>query len=116
MNNKAMNKKNENLLKLKLLAYSGVVCMSIALLIQLIWIGAFNAAETHVERVGIFNNFFPEFLQGGYTLTYLSVVFCVIAIILSNMTMKISAIWKTICLITLTISVLLLLLNLYQLM
>lgn len=111
-----MNVKSENLVRQKAFAYGGAICMFIALVIQTIWINAFNAAGTHEERLAIFNNFFPNFLQSGYTLTFVSIGLCVIAVVLSNIAIKLPSVWKIVSLITLIISASLLLLNLYQLM
>lgn len=111
-----MNEKSENLVRLKAFAYGGAICMFIALIIQVIWINVFNAAVTHEERLAIFNNFFPKFLHGGYTLTFVSIGLCIVAVVLSNIAIKLPAVWKIISLITLIISVFLLLLNLYQLL
>jgi hypothetical protein len=116
ISNKTMNVKSKNLLRLKAFTYVGAVCMFIALIIQVIWINAFNAVEIHEERLAIFNSSFPEFLHNGYTLSYISLGLCIVAVVLSNFTVKLSALWKIISLITLSISVVLLLLNLYQLM
>ncbi|WP_439880069.1 hypothetical protein ACSX1A_12970 [Pontibacter sp. MBLB2868] len=114
ISNKTMNVKSENLVRLK--AYGGAMCMFIALIIQVIWINAFNAGGTHEERLAIFNNFFPKFLHGGYTLTFVSIGLCIVAVVLSNIAIKLPTVWKIISLITLIISVFLLLLNLYQLL
>ena len=111
-----MNVKSEHLVRLKAFAYGGAVCMITALIIQVIWINAFNAAGAHEERLAIFNDFFPEFLHGSYTLTFVSIGLCVVAVVLSNIAIKLPAVWKIISIITLIISVSLLLLNLYQLM
>jgi len=102
---------------LKLLTFLGVLFISIPILIQGLWIYVFNLADNQSDRVLTLHSYFPEFLQGRYVTTYLSLAFCLLAIILSGISLKLSGkLWKSFNIIILIISSLLLLLNLFQLM
>ena len=102
---------------LKLLTFLGVLFISIPILMQGLWIYVFNLADNQSDRVAILNSYFPEFLHGRYVTTYLGLAFCFSAIILSSISLKLSGkLWKTLNIIILIISSLLLLLNLFQLM
>jgi len=101
---------------LKLLSFAGLICISIPVLILGLWIHAFNSGTNQLERVAIFNGYFPGFLSGRNTI-YLSLAFCILAIILSSICLKLSRkLWKTLNITILIIGFLLLLLNLFQLM
>jgi 1-acyl-sn-glycerol-3-phosphate acyltransferase len=72
---------------------------------------------TQAESVEIFNGYFPDFLQGRWDTTYISLAFCVLAIILSIFGLKISVrSWQNINISILVIGSLLLLLNLFSMM
>lgn len=102
---------------LKLMTFAGVLFMSIPILIQGLWIYVFNLADNQSDRILIFQSYFPEFLQGRYVATYLSLAFCLLAIILSSNSLKLSGkLWKSVNMMILIISSILLLLNLFQLM
>ena len=102
---------------LKLLTFLGVLCISIPILLQGLWIYVFNLADNQSDRVAILHSYFPEFLNGRYITTYLALAFCLLAIILSSISLKLSGIlWKSLNIIILIIGCLLLLLNLFQLM
>lgn len=102
---------------LKLLTFLGVLFISIPILMQGLWIYIFNLADNQSDRVAILHSYFPEFLHGRYVTTYLALSFCLLAIILSSISLKLSGIlWKVVNVIILIISCLLLLLNLFQLM
>ncbi len=101
---------------LKLLTFFGLVCVSIPISIQGLWIYAANSGSNQVESVTTFNSFFPDFLHGEYAINYLSIAFCILAIIISTINLKSSGlIWKA-NMIILVLSSLLLLLNLFQMM
>ena len=101
---------------LKLFTFVGLVCISIPISIQGLWIYAANSGTNQVERVATYHSYFPDFLQGRYALNYLSIAFCILAIILSTINLKsLGKIWK-VNMIILVFSILLLLLNLFQMM
>jgi len=101
---------------LKLLTFLGLVCLSIPISILGLWIYVTNSVINQDEMVTTFNSFIPDFLQGRYTINYLSIAFCILAIIISTINLKSSGkIWKA-NMIILVFSSLLLLLNLFQMM
>ena len=102
---------------LKILTFLGLLCFSIPLSLQGLWIYAFNQADNRSDSVAIVHSYLPEFLHGRYITTYLALAFCLLAIILSSISLKLSGIlWKTLNIIILIISSLLLLLHLFQMM
>jgi hypothetical protein len=102
---------------LKILTFVGLFFLLIPISLMGLWIYAFNLGTTQIERDEIYSRFFPGFLLSGYTLAYLSLVFCIIAIILSSMSLSLKGkLWKASNIIILVFSSLLLLLNLFQLM
>ncbi|MCK5782101.1 MAG: hypothetical protein KAH10_05895 [Flavobacteriales bacterium] len=103
--------------KLKLMTLLGVLFISIPILMQCLWIYAFNLADNQFDRVAILYSYLPEFLHGQYVASYLALTFCLLAIILSRISMKLPGVlWKSLNVITLIISSILLLLSLFQLM
>lgn len=91
--------------------------MLIPLSIYVLWILIFDLGSTQTERVAIFKDYFPEFLNGRWNKTIISISFCIIAIILSsnnlNLTQKF---WRLLNATILIISSLLLLLNFFSIM
>jgi hypothetical protein len=101
---------------MKILTFIGLFCLSVPLSIMGLWIYAFNSGDSQATSVAIFNSFFPDFLNGENAISYLSIVFCILAIILSSINLKLKGkIWK-VNMIILVISSLLLFLNLFQMM
>lgn len=101
---------------LKLLTLVGLLCFSIPLSIQGLWIYAINTGITQSDSVANFNSNFPDFSHGF--LNYLSLSFCILAIILSSICLNslISKPYETLHKIIISIGGLLLLLNLFQMM
>jgi len=101
---------------MKILTFMGIVSLSVSLTILGLWIHAFNIGDNQAERVAVFNNYFPDFLQGRSAVSYLSLAFSALAIVISSICLNSSGkIWKVNMLI-LVFSCLLLLLNLFQMM
>ena len=101
---------------LKLFTFLGLVCVSIPISIQGLWIYSANSYINQADRVATFNSFFPIFLHGRYTLNYLSIVFCIFAITISTINLKsLRTKWK-VNMIILVLGGLFLLLNLFQMM
>jgi len=101
---------------MKILTFMGLLCLFIPLSIMGLWIHAFNLGDSQANSVAIFNSYFPEFLHGRYATSYLCIVFCLLAIIISSINLKSSGkIWK-VNMIILVFSSLLLFLNLFQMM
>ena len=103
--------------QLKLFTFFGLLCMSLPLSIFGLWIYSSNAGTSQADSVAIFNSYFPDFLQGRFDTAYLSLAFCLLAIILCIVSLKLSGkFWKNINILVLIISSLLLFLNLFQMM
>ncbi len=104
-------------LQLKLLTFLGLLCVSIPLLLQGLWIYVRSLADNQADAVALFQSYQPECLQGQYAYLYLSVAFSLLAIIFSSMSLKISEkLWKFLNTITLILGSLMLILSLFQLM
>jgi hypothetical protein len=102
---------------IKIINFSGLFCFSIPVIIFGLWIHAFNLGTVQSERVEIYLSYFPEWLHGRYDLAYLSIAFCALTFILSCIGFTISGItWKVINIIFLVSSILLLLLNFFQML
>ena len=102
---------------LKTLSVAGLICIFVPILIFGLWIHAANLGTTQNERVTIFKSYFPDFLGGRWDITFLSIAFCISAVILSSISLKFSGkLWKVLNVIILVISVLLLSLNLFSMM
>lgn len=109
--------KTSNPRLLKILTFLGLICLSIPLSIQVLWIYVFNLGNNQAERVEIFHSYFPDFLLGRFDITYLSIACCISTIIFSSISLKLSGgFWKSLNIIILIFSVLLLLLNLFSMM
>jgi hypothetical protein len=116
-------------MNLKILSLVGMLCLTVSLSILGLWIyacksvdrqsinGSYDYLIYNTNRVAKFNSYFPEFLQGGYNTVYLSIAFCILAIIFSSIGLKLPwKLWKGLNIIILICSILLLLLNLFMLM
>lgn len=101
---------------LKLLTILSILFLSIPVLIQGIWIYAINSGTTHSDSVNIFDSYFPDFLQGS--MDYISLIFFLMAIIISIICLNssMSKFYDTLHKIILSVSTLLLLLILFQMM
>ena len=103
--------------KLRVYSLMGVLCLSIPISLTVLWNHAFNSAATQVERVALYKSYVPEFLHGRNSTSLLSLVFCIAAIILSSVCLQTTVkLWKAINIIVLVLSILSLLLNLFQMM
>jgi hypothetical protein len=101
----------------KILTFLGLICLTIPLSIQVLWIYVFNLGTNQTERVEIFHSYFPVFLHGKFSLTYLSMALGISAIILASIGLKLSGkLWKALNIIVLVFSILLLLLNIFSIM
>jgi hypothetical protein len=101
----------------KILTIVGLICLFVPILILGLWIHAFNLGTTQIERVEIFTSYFPGFLQDIFAITFLSMAFCILTIILSSIALKLPGkLWKAMNIVILVFSLLLLLMNLFQMM
>jgi hypothetical protein len=103
--------------KLKILSLLSFILSLIPFSIFILWIRVFNIGTTQIERVTLFNEYFPYFLNGRWDTTLLGIAFCVLAIFLSVTSLKLPGkFWKTLNIIILVLSSLLLLLNLFSML
>jgi len=110
-------KTNFKITHLKGLTIISITCSIISFTIYGMWIHAFNLGTTQTERVAIFKNYFPDFLNGRWDITFIEIAFCVSAIILSSTSLKFSIkFWKSVNILIIILSGLLLLLNLFSMM
>ena len=110
-----MERLNQN--KLKLQTVLGLLTFSIPLSIYALWIYTINTGSTHLENVALFKNYFPEFLQGRWNTTLISIFFCGLAIFFCRNTLKISnKYWKTVSVLIFFLSCLFLFLNVFSMM
>lgn len=104
--------KNLNQTKWRTLTSLGFICMLIPFMIYALWIRAFNLGLSQTERLLIFNEYLPDFLAGGNSTTIVSIIFSVLAVILSCISlMKLIGIWRLLNILILVLSSVLLFLN-----
>jgi hypothetical protein len=102
---------------LKILTFTGLFFLTIPISILGLWVHAFNLGDTQTDRVAIFDSYFPDYLQGRWDTTLISIAFCVLAIVLSSFSLTLSEkLWKILNIIIVAFSILLLLLNLFSMM
>lgn len=102
---------------LKIFACVGLLSLFVPLSIFGLWIYVSGSEDSQLESVARFNSYFPDFLQGRYNIAYLSLGFCVLAILLSISSLGFSGkLWKALNITTLIFSIILLMLNLFQMM
>ena len=102
---------------LKVLTGWGLLFAIIPVSIFGLWIYCVNIGTTQANSVEIFKSYFPDFLQEQFATTYVSLGFCILAIILSIIGLKLSGkFWQNVNLLVLIISSLFLFLNLFQMM
>jgi len=101
----------------KILTLLSLISLLIPFSIYALWIYVFNLGTTQAERVAVFKNYFPDFLNGRWSTTLLSIFFLIVAIIFSCNNLKLAKKnWKILNIIILVISSLLLFLNLFSMM
>ena len=109
--------KNLNQTQLKILTLVSLIFLLIPFSIFALWIYVFELGTTQAESVAIFKDYFPDFLNGRWSITFLSIAFCITAIIFTSFGLKLSEkLWKSLNIIILVLSSLLLLLNLFSMM
>jgi len=109
--------KNLNQSLLKILTFVSLVFLAIPLSIYGLWISVSDTGATPTESTAIFNSYFPEFLQGRWDITILSILLGLAAFILSAFCLKLSRkTWRILNFTILIISSLLLLLNVFSMM
>ncbi len=109
--------KHQPFRSLKIATVLGALCLFFPVLIIGLWVHSFNLGTTQMERVAIFHHYFPDPLQGRFTLTLISMAFCILSLILSRMGIKLPGkLWKAVNRITFGLGVLILLMNLFEMM
>ena len=109
--------KNGNQTKWKILTLVSLICLSIPFSIYSLWIYVIDLGTTQVERVSIFKDYFPDFLDGRWSTTIVSIIFSFSAVIFSSINLKhLKRIWKLINVLILILSSILLFLNLFSMM
>lgn len=109
--------KSTNQTSLKIATLISLICSLIPLTIYGLWVYAFKLGSTQAERVTIFKDYFPDFLNGRWDTTFISIAFCVVAILLSTLNLKkLKNFWRTLNILIVVISSLLLFLNLFSMM
>ena len=108
---------NRTQIKWKIFTLISLICLIIPFSIYSLWIYVFKLGTTQAERVSIFKDYFPDFLDGRWSTTIISIIFSISAVILSNVNLKyLKGIWKFINIVILILSSLLLILNLFSMM
>jgi hypothetical protein len=103
--------------KLKLLTGISFVAILIPILLWVLWNYCFMSQNTQADSVKMYNSFFPEFLNGRYTISFISAGLCVLGIILSLIHFnKRKALLMSINIFILVIGILMMLLTLFSLM
>ncbi|MEL0455559.1 hypothetical protein WJN01_04930 [Flavobacteriaceae bacterium SZ-1-7] len=113
-NNKKIFTQNQ----LKLITTISLACLLIPFSIFGLWVYAASIGTSQPEAVDIFKNYFPDFLQGRYDTTILSIIFHVFAIILSGISLHkiLDKFWKALNIATLVVSCFFLYLNIFSMM
>ena len=107
----------KNQTKWKISTLISLICLMIPFSIYILWIYVYNLGTTQAERVSIFKDYFPDFLDGRWSTTIISIIFSISAVILSSINLKhLKGIWKLINIIILIFSSLLFFLNLFSMM
>ncbi len=72
-------------LKLILLTGLSFILILIPILLFALWNYCFNAHSNHEDRVRMYEGYFPEFLNGRYTLSFISLLLCSLGLVFSAM-------------------------------
>ena len=75
---------NTSTFKFTLLTVLGLISVLIPILIWVLWSYCFNSQTNQADRVKLFVSYFPEFLNGLFTISLISLLLCFLSIILSS--------------------------------
>ena len=104
----------------KILTWSAALILTLPIYIFALWGYASEQGDDQAARREVFYSFFPEFMHAGHFVTYLSISFCILSIlliVLSNTNHGLPGIaWKVFHIILMILSLLLLLLNIFSLL
>ena len=82
---KATNmKSNNSSFKFTFLTVLSLISVLIPILIWVLWSYCFNSQTNQADRVKMFKSYFPEFLNGQFTISLISLLLCFLSIILSS--------------------------------
>lgn len=102
---------------LKIMTFIGILFFLIPLSLFALWQYVWDPTLPQVDNVAAFTSYLPEFLKEPNRVAYISLIFCLAAIILNSVCLKLTGtFWKTVNLLFLILSSLLMLLNIWQLM
>ncbi|PHN02901.1 hypothetical protein [Flavilitoribacter nigricans] len=94
----------------KITTFIGLFFLAIPIYLFVMWLYAAQIGTTQPERVAIFQNYLPAFLEGRYTASYLGFGASVLAVISSATSLKLpEKKWKVINSVVLALGILLLL-------
>lgn len=103
--------------KWNILTLVSLICLMIPFSIYTLWIYVFNLGTTQAERVAVFKNYFPDFLDGRWSSTIVSIIFCITSVILSSLNLKhLNRTWYLMNILIILLSSILLFLNLFSMM
>lgn len=77
MNNKV------SIFKLKLLTGVSFILVLIPILLWVLWNYCFTSQSNQADRVKMYHSYFPDFLDGRYTISFISLLLSFLGIILS---------------------------------
>src|SRR6188474_1531386 len=75
---------NTSTFKFTLLTVLGLISVLIPILIWVLWSYCFNSQTNQADRVKLFVSYFPEFLNGLFTISLISLLLSSLSIILSS--------------------------------
>ncbi|MBO3115119.1 hypothetical protein J4050_00065 [Winogradskyella sp. DF17] len=102
---------NKSGVKWKVISMLSIVCALLPSVIFSLWIYTFNQESNPIHRKVVFRNYFPDALHGRWDITYLAIVCCILAIILSGWIKEYCPkVWRRIHIFIILISSILLLL------
>ena len=80
-----LNNMNNKISDFKLRLFTGIsfLLILIPILFWVLWIHCFNSQGNQADRVKMYHSYFPEFLNGRYTISFISLLLCILGIILS---------------------------------
>jgi hypothetical protein len=101
----------------KILTLISVICLFIPVIIYILWLHAINIGKTQKESVIVFRDYFPDFLNGRYDTTIISIIFSFIAVILTAKNLNDSKrLWRFLNIIVLGLGSILLFLNFFSIL
>jgi len=106
-----------SVLKLQLLTGISFMLILIPIVLWGLWNYCFNSQSNQADRVKMYNSYFPEFLNGQYTISLISLLLSFLGIILSSIYFhRRTSILKVINKFVLVAGILLMILSLFSLM